>query len=515
MPEPKSNLWDVPPDDARVLPEPVAFVAGGTARVCSSVRDIEAVLSHHVRFACGLSDSTVDDEELLRDEFERVRDLTSSLEAGLIRSDDPEVEELVFSPCAIAGQWAPIFAALSAPDEELHDARLLSLAKYLRYLTLLLQRLGRAPLEQARSPNAELPSDAAAIGLEGSMTLQAPLNLADALTAPDMPPAGELDDAQYLVADGPGLGGVDFDDYNGEADVAEPGEAPSHGENVIGNSLAGPFTPTQAKESGVLDDEQAWIAAKSPGGISEIDDFDDIDDFGDIGETGEHAEQSPLLADSHDWPAPRLPAMPLADALKKMSDSGDDLPGEIGAGLPWFQSGPEDFSKLVEPPENFAQPPASFDASWDGELEESQDPPNEARAEPEPEDSAARRRRSKNAPRPGESRNGWTRLMPGQDTPLRLSANRATEILLAEHRFKLRLGRRPAILDAHFNKYLLCEGPNYVGRAPDNDVVVEDAYSSISRVHLLIEIEQGQVLFLRDSSAHGTYVPTRLLNAST
>ena len=111
----KPRIWESPAepeDDARTLSEPIVLFAGGAERVCASVRDIEAVLSHHVRHAIGRSGAALDDPDLLRDEYERVGELLIGLEGGALAADDPELDELVFSPCAIQAEWGPVLSVL-------------------------------------------------------------------------------------------------------------------------------------------------------------------------------------------------------------------------------------------------------------------------------------------------------------------------------------------------------------------------------------------------------------------
>jgi hypothetical protein len=87
-------------------------------------------------------------------------------------------------------------------------------------------------------------------------------------------------------------------------------------------------------------------------------------------------------------------------------------------------------------------------------------------------------------------------------------------LVLSRHPFRVRRRGQPVLVDDKDDARPLAIGRNVIGRHPDSDVMVDAAYRDISRTHLILELgAQGQ-LRLTDLSAHGTFVPSNLVDAS-
>lgn len=108
--------------------------------------------------------------------------------------------------------------------------------------------------------------------------------------------------------------------------------------------------------------------------------------------------------------------------------------------------------------------------------------------------------------------NPYERLPRGEPVLLRLPAGQQVDILLARHRFKLASGRTFRLIDEVGHEYALQPGRNVIGRSTQGDVMIDNAYRSVSRKHLIIEPLSNSVARLIDMSSHGTYLPPQYLD---
>ena len=84
---------------------------------------------------------------------------------------------------------------------------------------------------------------------------------------------------------------------------------------------------------------------------------------------------------------------------------------------------------------------------------------------------------------------------------------RELDIKLASHRYKLFPGRHFCLVDeASGVTHLLRSGRNIIGRHSGNEVVIDPAYLSISRKHVIIEPVSENSALLTDISSHGTFI---------
>ena len=86
-------------------------------------------------------------------------------------------------------------------------------------------------------------------------------------------------------------------------------------------------------------------------------------------------------------------------------------------------------------------------------------------------------------------------IAPGQEVSLKLSS----------HQFRLRGGDKLVLIDEYGTESALPEGRSLVGRAPENDVAVDATHRSVSRKHLVVDKNAGNV-YLTDLSSLGTFV---------
>ena len=97
------------------------------------------------------------------------------------------------------------------------------------------------------------------------------------------------------------------------------------------------------------------------------------------------------------------------------------------------------------------------------------------------------------------------RLRAGREGPL--------ELWLATRRFRVETWSGVALVDEQGTGVRLQEGRNLVGRGLYNDVVVDAAFTDVSRRHLILDMEDGQPAAVTDLSSAGTCLPRSRLPA--
>ena len=113
------------------------------------------------------------------------------------------------------------------------------------------------------------------------------------------------------------------------------------------------------------------------------------------------------------------------------------------------------------------------------------------------------------SPQSGE----FTRLMKGEATTLRLKVGDVIDIKLSKHTFRLAHPRphRFELIDDAGRSHELIAGKNIIGRDAICNVLIDNTYRDVSRLHLVIEpLEYGELVFT-DLSSHGTFVPSHFI----
>lgn len=118
---------------------------------------------------------------------------------------------------------------------------------------------------------------------------------------------------------------------------------------------------------------------------------------------------------------------------------------------------------------------------------------------------------------PGPDGGGDFERMPkGEAIPVVLPQGEAIEILLSRHKCKLsHHGHGIELQDEKGAKYRLNSGRNTVGRDAQSTVVADPTWRDVSRLHLVIEVQDHQNLQLTDMSSHGTYLPGACFDPTT
>ncbi len=110
----------------------------------------------------------------------------------------------------------------------------------------------------------------------------------------------------------------------------------------------------------------------------------------------------------------------------------------------------------------------------------------------------------------------FSRLPKGEAHNINIGSGQRVNLRFSKHSFQLaNNGGEFAIIDDQNREYPLQDGKNIVGRDSVCNVVVDNIYRDVSRIHLIIEpLDSHQVRFT-DLSSHGTFLPHRYLSSAT
>jgi len=106
----------------------------------------------------------------------------------------------------------------------------------------------------------------------------------------------------------------------------------------------------------------------------------------------------------------------------------------------------------------------------------------------------------------------FSRLPKGEAVNFNLGPGQRVNVRFSKHAFQLSNDSGTyTVIDDQNREHPLQEGKNIIGRDSVCNVVVDNVYRDVSRIHLIIEpLENNQVRFT-DLSSHGTFLPRRYL----
>jgi hypothetical protein len=108
------------------------------------------------------------------------------------------------------------------------------------------------------------------------------------------------------------------------------------------------------------------------------------------------------------------------------------------------------------------------------------------------------------------------RIPKGELIHIPLQQKGSVPILLSTHPFRLLMDGEVLWQDeTDHGTFPLRQGNNLIGRTEDCQVLVNPSFRDISRKHVLVEVGGDRSVRMVDLSAHGTYVPSRLLKLNT
>jgi hypothetical protein len=107
----------------------------------------------------------------------------------------------------------------------------------------------------------------------------------------------------------------------------------------------------------------------------------------------------------------------------------------------------------------------------------------------------------------------FARLPKGEPQIVNLDEGQRIGIRFSKHAFQIaNEANQLVIIDDQNREYSLQEGKNIIGRDSVCNVVVDNVYRDVSRIHLIVEqVEPSRIRFT-DLSSHGTFLPHRYLN---
>lgn len=109
----------------------------------------------------------------------------------------------------------------------------------------------------------------------------------------------------------------------------------------------------------------------------------------------------------------------------------------------------------------------------------------------------------------------FSRLPKGEAVNISLGPGQRVNMRLSKHSFQLANDSGSyAIIDDQDREYPLQDGKNIIGRDSVCNVVVDNVYRDVSRIHSIIEpLGDNQVRFT-DLSSHGTFLPHRYVKTT-
>ena len=103
------------------------------------------------------------------------------------------------------------------------------------------------------------------------------------------------------------------------------------------------------------------------------------------------------------------------------------------------------------------------------------------------------------------------RMPKGEAVELALSSGHRLPVRLSKHEVHIRHNGQFEFIDDQGQHHPLQQGKNIIGRDRVCNIIMPNAYRDISRMHLIVELIQGDQLHMTDLSSHGTFLPSQFL----
>ncbi len=116
----------------------------------------------------------------------------------------------------------------------------------------------------------------------------------------------------------------------------------------------------------------------------------------------------------------------------------------------------------------------------------------------------------------GQYQNDEMQKMPkGENVTIRMKADKKIILWLSKNSCRITANESGCkFIDEAERNHDLKVGKNVIGR-DSNDILMNPNLRDISRIHLIIEADDTNTLYLTDLSAHGTYLPAKYLKSHT
>lgn len=109
----------------------------------------------------------------------------------------------------------------------------------------------------------------------------------------------------------------------------------------------------------------------------------------------------------------------------------------------------------------------------------------------------------------------FERMPKGESVTTALKPSERIIVMLSKHKCEIEANGQVFFIDQAGRKHVLDKGRNVIGRDASGTVVIDSGLRDVSRMHLVIENLGENLLQLTDLSAHGTYIPSALLEEHT
>jgi hypothetical protein len=108
------------------------------------------------------------------------------------------------------------------------------------------------------------------------------------------------------------------------------------------------------------------------------------------------------------------------------------------------------------------------------------------------------------------------KMPKGENVTVRLKPGNEIDVYISKHPCKIvceESGNK--FIDNAGRSYNLKTGKNVIGRDSKTDIMMDPNLRDVSRMHLVIEADDSNTLYLTDLSAHGSYIPQKYLQSHT
>jgi len=108
------------------------------------------------------------------------------------------------------------------------------------------------------------------------------------------------------------------------------------------------------------------------------------------------------------------------------------------------------------------------------------------------------------------------KMPKGENVTIRMQAGKKIDVLISKHPCKIVCDESGTkFIDQSGRSYILKTGKNVVGRDSKSDIMLDPNLRDVSRMHLVIETDETNTIYMTDLSAHGTYIPVKYLESHT
>ncbi|MGB1800997.1 MAG: FHA domain-containing protein [Gammaproteobacteria bacterium] len=107
------------------------------------------------------------------------------------------------------------------------------------------------------------------------------------------------------------------------------------------------------------------------------------------------------------------------------------------------------------------------------------------------------------------------KMPKGENVTVKLKPDDEMVVLISKHPCKIICedGDSCKFIDEAGRSYKLKVGKNVIGRDSKSDIMLDPSLRDVSRMHLLIELDDSNIIYMTDLSAHGTYILRKYLES--